>query len=199
MGKHVLHDPNAASYQEHSIRQEKLQDMMVFAGRALPDNAVNLEQLVEWWIKAAKKQNDSTRDPEQLRERLKFALGAEWPDRVEDRITGERIVLSRPGKGDQVPGIWVPGKGQAVLVVHPGGATAGKSSPAVAKAIQAGRPVLLIDAFQTGSAVAPRDRSHQYFLTFNRSDDAEPRAGHSDGNAVPETIRTLGYIACWNR
>ena len=112
MGKHVLDDPNAASYKEQSIRQEKLQDMMVFAGRALPDNAVNLEQLVEWWIKAAKKQNDSTRDPEQFRERLTLALGAEWPERVEDRITGERIVLSRPGKGDQIPGIWIPGKGR---------------------------------------------------------------------------------------
>ena len=36
----------------------------------------------------------------------------------------------------------------------------------------AGRAILMIDAFQTGSVVAPRDRSHRHFLTFNRSDDA---------------------------
>jgi dienelactone hydrolase len=196
MGKHVLGDPNAASYKEQRIRQEKLQDMMVFAGRALPENAVNLEQLVQWWIKAAKKQNDSTRDPEQLRERLTLALATEWPERVEQQITGENIVLSRPGKGDHVPGIWIPGKGQAVLVVHPGGAAAAKASPAAVKAIQSGRPVLLIDAFQTGSAVAPRDRSHKFFLTFNRSDDANrvqdiltalqflKQSGHSDISLV---------------
>jgi dienelactone hydrolase len=196
MGKHVLGDPNASSYKEQNIRQEKLQDMMVFSGRPLPENAVNLEQLVQWWIKAAKKQNDSLRDPEQVRERLTLALGAEWPERVEQRTTGEQIVLSRPGRGDQVPGIWIPGKGQAVLVVHPGGAAAAKSSPAAMKAIQAGRPVLLIDAFQTGSAVAARDRSHQYFLTFNRSDDANrvqdiltaleflKQSGHSDISLV---------------
>ena len=55
---------------------------------------------------------------------------------------------------------------------------------------------MLIDAFQTGSAVAPRDRSHKYFLTFNRSDDANrvqdiltalqflKQSGHSDISLV---------------
>ena len=32
--------------------------------------------------------------------------------------------------------------------------------------------MLAIDAFQTASSVAIRDRSPRYFLTFNRSDDA---------------------------
>jgi dienelactone hydrolase len=196
MGKHVLGDPNAASYKEQNIRQEKLQDMMVFAGRPLPENAVNLEQLIQWWIRAAKAQNDATRDPEVLRERLTLALGAETPAQVEQRVNGDRIVLSRPGKGDRVPAIWIPGKGQAVLVAHPDGAAAAKSSPAAMKAIASGRAVLLIDAFQTGSAVAPRDRSHPYFLTFNRSDDANrvqdiltameflKQSGHSDISLV---------------
>jgi hypothetical protein len=30
----------------------------------------------------------------------------------------------------------------------------------------------MIDAFQTGSAVAPRDRSVKHFLAFNQTDDA---------------------------
>jgi len=59
-----------------------------------------------------------------------------------------------------------------VLVVHPEGAAAARKSPQAAELIRAKRPVMLIDAFQTGSAVAPRDRSHQFFLTFNVSDDA---------------------------
>jgi len=59
-----------------------------------------------------------------------------------------------------------------VLIVHPEGAQAARRSPAAQKYLQAGRPILSIDAFQTGSAVAPRDRSHRHFLTFNRTDDA---------------------------
>ena len=43
---------------------------------------------------------------------------------------------------------------------------------AAAKLVPPGRAALLIDVFQTGSAKAPRDRSHKHFLTFNFSDDA---------------------------
>jgi hypothetical protein len=58
------------------------------------------------------------------------------------------------------------GAGTPVVAVHPDGAEAAR------KTWPAGRPGLAIDVFQTGSAVAPRDRSHKFFLTFNRSDDA---------------------------
>ncbi|HUS04857.1 MAG TPA: hypothetical protein VMZ52_01065 [Bryobacteraceae bacterium] len=185
MGKRVLQDPNASKYKELPIREEKLQDMMVFAGRALPKNAVNLDQLIESWIRAAKSQNDSTRDPEQFRERLTVSLGADWPQAVEHEDNGERTVLTRAGQGDRVPGLWFPGKGNAVLVVHPEGAAAARKSDAAVKAIAAGKPVLLIDAFQTGSAVAPRDKSQKFFLTFNRSDDA---------NRVQDILTALAFL-----
>ena len=80
-------------------------------------------------------------------------------------------------------GLRVSGSGRPVLLVHPeGAATALKSSEA---ARVAGRPGLAIDAFQTGSAVAPRDRSHQFFLTFNSSDDA---------NRVQDILTALKYM-----
>jgi dienelactone hydrolase len=185
MAKHVLGDSDAAKYSEKNIRQEKLQDMMVFAGRALPDNAVNYHQLADIWIRAAKKQNDATTNPEVFRERLTFALGSDWPAQVEHEAAGERVVLSRAGVGDRVPGLWVRGKGAAVLIVHPDGAEAARKSPEAAKAIASGRSVLAIDAFQTGSAVAPRDRSHRHFLTFNRSDDA---------NRVQDIVTALAFL-----
>jgi len=47
--------------------------------------------------------------------------------------------------------------------------------PAVRDAIQKGMSVLTIDAFQTGGAVAPRDRSVKHFAAFNSSDDAAAR------------------------
>jgi len=82
-----------------------------------------------------------------------------------------------PGMGDRVPGIWVKGSNPPVLVVHPDGAEAARGTPEVARLVEAGRSVLMIDAFQTGSAVAPRDRSVK---NFRRSTDrrCQPRAGH---------------------
>jgi hypothetical protein len=184
-GKQVLKDPNAATWTEQRIRQEKLQDMMVFAGRALPENAVNSDQLFAYWVRMGKKQNVETVDPEVLRDRLTVALGTEPPSKVEHELRGENVVLGRPGAGDRVPGIWISGKRGATLIVHPAGAEAARNSAAAKSAIAAGRSVLLIDAFQTGSAVAPRDRSHQFFLTFNRSDDA---------NRVQDIVTALSFL-----
>src|SRR5260370_1464018 len=61
---------------------------------------------------------------------------------------------------------------QSMLVVHPDGAEAAGGIPAVREAIQKGMSVLMIDAFQTGGAVAPRDRSVKHFEAFNQTDDA---------------------------
>jgi len=51
--------------------------------------------------------------------------------------------------------------------------------------LKAGRAVLFIDAFQTGSAVASRDRDAKMFLTFNKSDDA---------NRVQDILTALAWL-----
>jgi len=84
-----------------------------------------------------------------------------------------------------VPGIWLPGAGPATLVIHPQGADAARRDARVAELIRAGKPVLLIDVFQTGKAVAPRDLSKQFFLTFNASDDA---------NRVQDILTALRFL-----
>lgn len=156
-GKKVLGDSDASKFSEKRIRQEKLQDMMVFAGgRPLPANAVDLPRLFADWVAMAKRQAATT-DVKALRERLTVALGTEWPKRVE--LAG--AAFTRPGVGDRVPMTMVKGKGGAVLQV--GGKAAARGD---------GKTVLAIEPFQTGSAVEPRDREGRYFLTFNRSDDA---------------------------
>jgi hypothetical protein len=58
-----------------------------------------------------------------------------------------------------------------IVFVHPDGMDAAAQS-AEMKKLPADQPVLLMDAFQTGSARAQRDRSADHFLGFNRSDDA---------------------------
>jgi dienelactone hydrolase len=159
------------------VHVEKLQDMLVWQGRPLPKNALTYEQLVEQWIAAAKKQTDETHDPAVLRERLRLALGSEWPEHVLSEREGDRIVLSRAGKGDRVSGIRLGNGVPSVVVVDPGGAQAARKI--------AGSSALLLTVFQTGDAIAPRDRSAPYFLTFNRSDDA---------NRVQDILTALAYL-----
>ena len=175
-GKRILGDPREVT-EARGVHVEKLQDMLVWQGRPLPKNALTYEQLVEQWIAAAKQQTDETHDPAILRERLRLALGTEWPERVLSERAGDRIVLSRAGKGDRVSGIWIGSGVPSVVVVDPGGAEAARKI--------AGSSALLLTVFQTGDAIAPRDRSGPYFLTFNRSDDA---------NRVQDILTALAYL-----
>ena len=160
-GKQVLGDGEATKFGENRIRVEKLQDMMVFAGRALPANALDQAGLFAQWVAAAKKQVTD-------RETLQVALGTSWPAKVEARVSGTIVELSRAGQGDLVKGTYVKGQGGAVLQV---GGTA-KSE---------GRTVLTIEPFP-GTA---RDREARYFLTFNRSDDA---------NRVQDIVTAVAWL-----
>ena len=58
------------------------------------------------------------------------------------------------------------------FIIDPKGASAAQQRPKVQDFIKQKRRVLLIDVFQAASAAAPRNRSHNHFLTFNLSDDA---------------------------
>jgi hypothetical protein len=104
---------------------------------------------------------------------------------VLSQVDGGHILLGRPGIGDRIPGIWVKGSNPPVLVVDADGADAARRTPEVARLVDAGRSVLMIDAFQTGSAVAPRDRSVRNFLTFNKTDDA---------NRVQDILTALAWL-----
>ncbi|HWY48266.1 MAG TPA: acetylxylan esterase [Bryobacteraceae bacterium] len=175
-GKRILGEPKEVK-EARGVHVEKLQDMLVWQGRPLPKNAVTFEQLEEQWIAAAKKQTDEAHDPAVLREQLRLALGTEWPEHVLSERAGDRIVLSRAGKGDRVSGIWIGGAVPPVVMIDPAGAEAARKT--------AGSSALLLTVFQTGDAVAPRDRSGPYFLTFNRSDDA---------NRVQDIVTALAYL-----
>jgi len=152
---------------------EKLQDMLVWQGRALPSNALTYDQLEEQWIASAKKQAAETRDITALRARLRLALGVEWPEHVLSEMQGDKIVLGRLGKGDRVScmkfGHGIPSN----IVIAP------------ARPLDQFGSVLMVTVFQTEEAIAPRNRSPKFFLTFNRSDDA---------NRVQDIVTALAYL-----
>jgi dienelactone hydrolase len=152
---------------ERSVEAPPLLDMLVWQGRSLPPNALTQTQLFEQW-KIAGRKRIAALDPAALRALMLDVFHAEWPPDVQSQ--GE--ALTRPGHGDRIPAIWLPGKGAPTLVVHPEGAAAARRDPRVAELIRAGKPVLLIDVFQTGAAVAPRDLNKLFISTFSPSDDA---------------------------
>jgi dienelactone hydrolase len=107
------------------------------------------------------------------RDALRRAVGATWPSQVEHSIQGNRIVLSRTGKGDRLTGYWAPGKGAPILVVHPAGSAAALGTPTVANLVHSGRPILIIDGF-TGSPSRWRElEADDYFLSYHHSIYAE--------------------------
>jgi hypothetical protein len=194
-GKHVLGDTNAASYTERNGRTEQPQDLLALHNRALPEGAVTYEQLFARWREMSTAQVRAMKDAATLREHLSGAMGISWPGQVLSQpqqpatataATAGNLVLGRAGAGDRIPGWWSPGSsGPPVLVIAANGADTARNHPRVKQLLQARRPVLAIDVFQTGSAQTSRDRSHRHFLTFNLSDDA---------NRVQDVVTALAYL-----
>jgi len=169
---------------ERPVEAEPLREMLVWLGRSLPPNALTQAQIFEQW-KLSGIMRMAALNRVARREAMLETFHAEWPREVLSEREGEKIALGRPGRGDRVPGIWLPGAGAATLAIHPDGADAARRDPRVAELIHAGKAVLLIDVFQTGKAVAPRDPSKQFFLTFNASDDA---------NRVQDVLTALRFL-----
>lgn len=187
--RNVLGETDMSRFGEKNFRVEKPQDLLALHNRKLPENAVTYEGLLEQWIRAAKRQSDLS-DRDSLRERLTLALAAEWPSQALSEKDGERIVLGRAGKGDRVPGIWTPGAGAAALMVHPEGSEAARKTPEAQAWLRAGKPLLTIDAYQTGRAVEPRDVSDKQHLIFNKSDAA---------NRVQDILTGLKFLSNGNQ
>jgi dienelactone hydrolase len=159
--------PASGPIEERPVEAPPLLDMLVWQGHSLPFNALTQAQLFEQW-KIDGRKRVAALDPAERRELMLDTFHAEWPQGVQRQ--GD--VLTRPGHGDRIPATWLPGKGAPTLVVHPEGATAARRDPRFAELIRAGKPVLLIDVFQTGVAVAPRDLNKLFISTFSPSDDA---------------------------
>jgi dienelactone hydrolase len=185
LGKHVLSATDPSLLREKEVQVERLQDMLVLHGRTLPAGALDYAGLFAAWREWSQRAAEAEKDPTVIRERLAMTLGAEWPEQVDAETAGNSVTLTRKGRHDQVPGNWFSGNGRAVLLLHPKGSEAAQATQTFKDLRREGRPVLAIDAFQVGRAVAPRNRSAHYFLTFNVSDDAA---------RVQDVLTALAYL-----
>ena len=181
----LFHDPNAEAVNENNIHIEEIQDMLALSNHRLPDNALNYQQVFDLWKRMATQQMDSIGDTEKLRNVLAEDIGVRWPEHVASEQDGDRLLLHRTGFGDRIPARFRKGGSAAVLIVDPAGADAALKSDRFRRLASRGQTVLAIDAFQTGSAVAPRDRSPRHFLGFNLCDDV---------NRVQDVLTALRYL-----
>jgi dienelactone hydrolase len=196
---------------EQRSRVEQVQDLLALFGRERPANAVTMERHVADRVAEAKQgieqlapRDRATLDKARATfgERLTFSLLDVKPtpseviaEKQETLANGETLLLGRAGKGDRIPAIWLaPQKANPAaaptLIVHPDGAAwvkaSAQSAGGLVKGIlDRGGTVLGIDAFQTGTAEAPRDRKKRAFTVFNQTDDA---------NRVQDILTALAYL-----
>jgi dienelactone hydrolase len=171
---------------EHDIEAPMLQELSVLSNRTLPAGALDLDGVFALWQKMAQDQNRQTEDREFLRKRLVQTLAVETPRDVAAEVKGRTIVLSRAGKKDRVPGVWIEGSkkdGSIAIVVDSGGSSAALQSEVAKRLEDEGRSVLLPDVFQTGAARAarPGDAGVGPVLKVKDNDDEEDRADAAAG------------------
>jgi dienelactone hydrolase len=178
--KHLT--PNAPPIIEKGVAVENVADMLVWYGQPRPGGMRNLEHLFGDW-KTLSRAQAAAATPAELRARLT-----------------EVFAISHGLPLTELPHRWLDGKGTPVLYLHPEGMAAAEASDAVKKLRAEGRRVLLVDLFQTGSARAPRDRSHEMFLGFNVTDDAarvQDVAAAVASIPGPVEIRAEGRARWW--
>ena len=202
---HVLNNP--APVPEQSFRVDFPHELLALHGRARPANAMTgLDQLVENHIRDARAVTErlQPRDAatlatarEAFGEQLTFSLLALRPkpaellsEKKQNLPAGEHVLIGRAGKGDRVPALWLaPSKPNPAitptLVVHPNGIASVSGSTLVRSLLSQGGIVIRIDAFQTGSAVAPRDTTARAFTAYNQTNDA---------NRVQDILTALEYL-----
>jgi hypothetical protein len=202
---HMLKNPAPVS--EQAFRVDFPHELLALHGRPRPANAITgLDQLVENHIRDARAMTErlQPRDAATLAaarnafaERLTFSLLALPPkpaellsEKKQTLPAREDLLIGRAGKGDRVPAVWLapsrPNQQVApTLVVHPKGIAGVADSALVNTMLNRGGIVMSIDAFQTGTAVTPRDTAARAFTAYNQTNDA---------NRVQDILTALEYL-----
>jgi len=194
-----------SEFVERDFQLPPERDLLAFPAGDLPAGTENLAEVFQVWKMAARLRTEDNKSLSDVRDALGHVLGADVNPAVESDVSGDQLILSRTGKHDRVTGYWVPGKGTPVLLVDPHGARAAFHSDLAKEVLRAGRPLLTIDPFEPDRNRAAQSRSEKYFLSYNRSDDAERVQDiltalaflRSKAKAKPELIG-LGTAGIWS-
>lgn len=188
LAKHHPSLSNTISLHESGIAVPMLQQLTVLSNRTLPAGAISLNQLFQLWKTLAQAQNNQAADSTFLRERLRQTLDVEIPDEVIAEVHGQSIVLSRASRHDRVPGVWIEGKGKPAIVLDPDGSNAALQSTQVKDLRRNGRPILLLDVFQSGAAKSPRPGDPSVQPLPNLPVDADEEQLADDAAGYPKFL-----------
>ncbi|MCY3770461.1 MAG: acetylxylan esterase [Gemmatimonadetes bacterium] len=203
-GKWMLEEESDDRFSDRTVEVEPPERMLAVTPETKPDVWIDEDGLTSGWIERARKQLDKMKpaDAKSLR-RFRQVMSAGFrsiigsPDRSDDDLVvtprgrhraGVCAIhsgyMGRRDHGDRVPytEFRPPGLPRgAVLVVHPGGASAltqdnGRDPrPLILHLLGKGRLVLVVDVFLTGLADGepetgePDTGEHAYFSTYNRT------------------------------
>ncbi len=165
-------DPDMPDFEERPYELPPDEQLLAFPRGDLPSDVMNIDQVFQSWRAAARVQMESA-SPGELRDALRNALGVEYPQKVDSAGEGGHIVLTRPLHRDRVVGLWRPGSGGPVLVLHPRGAAAAEQTELGKQLLKSGRPVLMIDPFTPSNLRAQGFQMDDYFLSYNLGEESE--------------------------
>ena len=167
-----------ASFAEQPTPDIEPEELLSLASGVAPPDALEYDEVFAQWRTFFIRQDGDRRA-------LRTACGAQWPSRVGASEFGERLILTRIGKKDRVPALWLRGRGTPAVIVHPDGSEAAKESREGKQIRDAGRPLLAIDVFRTGVAQAPREEGGRWYLSYNQTDDA---------NRIQDILTSLAWL-----
>ena len=156
---------------DQEIFVPKDEDLLAFPKSGARDLEGYADVFQAWQVVGAL--SPQSHDANAQRDALRAAIGAKWPSHVTTSTRGHQTVLSQASQSEAVTGYWISGKGEPILVVHPAGPAVAMRAQAVADLQRSGRPILILDAHSEGRARAQKALSDRYFLSYNRSVDAE--------------------------
>lgn len=148
-------------------------EMLAFARGDLPPGTDDLEGVFQSWKIAVRLQPEETLATRELRDGLREVLSVDSTPNVEAGIEGDQVTISRVRMHDQVTGRFMAGRGVPVLLLDPQGADAALQSDLGLEILRSGRPLLAIDPFHGGRERQTQRRTDKYFLSYNRTDEAE--------------------------
>lgn len=218
-GRWLLQAPATLDLREQPFAVEEDGAMRVFPGAGPLPGGMDARDLVQHHVKRATaalahhwpaRADDLAPFREVFGPALAHVLPVAWPDTVCAETLGpaeqgpvglERLLLGRPGQGDQLPALLFRPPGwtgdSAVLAVHAAGKAALIDAPRrrpgalIRELLASNHAVLAIDVFLTGEYHTPagragRDHSIPFFTTYNRTDTAW---------RVHDVVTALAYLS----
>lgn len=204
-GRFLLRDPDAGDLTEGPFEVERAEDLLVQAGGNPLPKPVAAEDLSGQLIRQAgddlqdlwpRTESDFRRFSDVFEPALRHTLSTEWPTEVSAASSGstewselsiERLKLSRPGCGDELPAVRFTPSGSSArrtaLVIHPQGKGAlvdsanRRPNALLQHLLDADYEVLAVDVFLTGEyhtawGRGGRFQNIRHFTTYNRTDAA---------------------------